>query len=52
MKYYNSNDGNNQSKLIGLLNQKKQILRFIAKIYDTSGDQENAAKYQKLSNEI
>jgi len=52
MKYYNSNDGNNHSKLIGLLNQKKQILRFIAKIYDTSGDQENAAKYQKLSNEI
>jgi tetratricopeptide (TPR) repeat protein len=49
---YNYNAEKNHSRLMSLLNQKKQILRFIAKIYDTSGDQENAAKYQKLSNEI
>lgn len=51
-RLYNSDAEYNQSKLIGLLNQKKQIVSFIVNIYYTSGDQENAAKYQKLFDEL
>jgi len=35
-----------------LLNQKKQILGFIANIYYTTGDHEKAVKYQKILEQI
>jgi protein O-mannosyl-transferase len=37
-----------QKQLLGLLNQKKQIYNFIANIYYTSEDMNNAAYYQGL----
>ena len=52
IQLYNRNLENSQSRLMGLLNQKKQILNFIVNICYRSGDTENRIKYQKLSEEL
>jgi protein O-mannosyl-transferase len=46
--HFNSEEDNRQATLVSLLNRKKQILGFISTIYYTSGDEQNAAKYQEL----
>jgi len=52
IQLYNRNLENSQSRLMGLLNQKKQILGFISNIYYTTGDHEKAVKYQKILEQI
>ena len=49
MQHFNGEEDNRQATLVSLLSQKKQILGFISTIYYTSGDEQNAAKYQELS---
>ena len=50
--YFNSEEDNRQATLGSLLSRKKQILGFISTIYYTSGDEQNATKYQELFREL